>query len=74
MFQSQQQQFMNYNESGVVEQNENTMYADMTVVNNRMYNQQNKTAFGAMSYLTSPQKMSTPIAMRTKDISNSGKF
>jgi len=70
--QQHHQQFINYNDSGVVEQNENTIYGDMTVINNnRIYNQQhqqNKTAFGAMSYLTSPQKMSTPINMRTKDM------
>jgi hypothetical protein len=76
--QQHQQQFINYNDSGIYgnynynEQNENTMYGDMTVINNnRIYNQQhqqNKTAFGAMSNLTSPQKMSTPINMRTKDM------
>ncbi len=52
--QQHQQQFINYNDSGVVEQNENTMYGDMTVINNnRIYK---------------PQKMSTPINMRTKDM------
>ena len=65
---AQNPQFINYNDSGVIEQNENTMYGDTTVINNRIYNQQqNKAGYGAMSYFTSPQKMSTPINIRTKE-------
>ena len=58
-------QFMG--DSGV-EQNENSLYGDTTLINNRisMYNQPQNRNFASASYLNSPQQMSTPIAMRTK--------
>lgn len=51
-----------------VEQNENSLYGDMTLINNRIsiYNQPQNRNFASASYLNSPQQMSTPIAMRTK--------
>ena len=68
--QSFHQQYQQYNphsslisESGA-EPPETSMYADMTVVNQPY---RNKPNFTSMSYINSPQQMSTPITMRTKE-------
>lgn len=65
----QQYHQSNYPQSSLIsdsgmEPNENTMYGgDVTLLNNRFGLMHQKH----MSYLNSPQQMSTPIMMRTKD-------
>ena len=65
-------------DSGIEPHPENTIYGDMTLLNgNPLYRQQqnpqlgygkpSQPNFASMSYINSPQKMSTPITLRTKE-------